>query len=167
MRSGLGCSVKEYRRSLLRSFGYAFSGLGKSIYNERNMRIHLSVMLIVMYFMRFYQLTRAETALLILTFTLVIALELVNTAIESVTDKASPEFSREAKIAKDTAAGAVLVAAIGAVIVGLMLFLDITTIKTILVILITNMVELVCLILLVIICLCFILFVGKPPSEKK
>jgi diacylglycerol kinase len=87
------------------------------------MRIHIAATAYVMYFASvFYELNRAELIGLILTCVLVMSLEAVNTAIEVLTDKASPEFSALAKAAKDTAAGAVLLAAIAAVVIGVVLF---------------------------------------------
>ena len=79
----------------------------------------------------FYELKRAEYVLLMLTFSSVISAELINTAIEAAVDLCSPEQHRLAKLAKDAAAGAVLVTAFFAVIVGVLLFGDIAVIKEI------------------------------------
>ncbi|MCL2085979.1 MAG: diacylglycerol kinase family protein [Oscillospiraceae bacterium] len=104
-------------------FLYALSGLKTALVSERNLRIHISVMVMVFYFSRFYNFSRLEYALLVLTCAVVIALELVNTAIENAVDL-SGEISDNAKTAKDTAAAAVLVAAIFAVLTGFFLFWD-------------------------------------------
>ncbi|MCL1832221.1 MAG: diacylglycerol kinase family protein [Oscillospiraceae bacterium] len=111
--------------SLRRSFTYAFMGIAFCIRYERNMRIHIVAFAYVMFIaVSFYELSRAELLLLILTCTSVMTLEVVNTAIEVLTDKASPEKSALAKIAKDTAAGAVLLASVTAIAVGVILFWD-------------------------------------------
>jgi diacylglycerol kinase len=109
---------------MINSFKNAFKGILFCIRNERNMRIHIAVTLIVLTVsVCFYEHTRTQRILLVLTCALVMSLEIVNTAIESLTDKLSPELSPLAKAAKDCAAGAVLVAAIAAVVIGVMLFL--------------------------------------------
>jgi len=113
-------------RKFLKSFAYAFCGIAFCIRRERNMRIHITAFVYVMCFaVKFYRLSRAELAALILTSALVIALETVNTAIELLTDRKYPERRHLAKYAKDAAAGAVLIAAIGAAAVGVVLFWDV------------------------------------------
>ncbi len=69
------------------------------------------------------RLNNSEWLILILTITLVIVLELLNTAVESIVNLVSPQMQEAARIAKDTSAAAVLLAAVGAVVVGLLLFL--------------------------------------------
>jgi diacylglycerol kinase (ATP) len=100
------------------------SGIMFSAKYERNMRIHIVAMLYVLYFARFYNFTRAEIILLILTCVIAITMEMLNTSIEVVIDKVSPHYHTLAKIGKDVAAGAVLIATIGAVIIGIILFWD-------------------------------------------
>lgn len=111
-------------KKFLTGFVCAFRGIGLTVLSERNMRIHIVVMLYVFYFSSYYSLSKTEYVLLILTSASVIALEIINTAIEAVVDKASPEYSKKAKISKDAAAGAVLLMAIAAVAIGIILFLD-------------------------------------------
>jgi diacylglycerol kinase (ATP) len=89
---------------------------------ERNMRIHIIATMYVLYFAKFYNFGRAEIILLILTCVSAVSLEMVNTAIEVVIDKISPDYHTLAKIGKDVAAGAVLIATIAAVIIGVFLF---------------------------------------------
>ncbi len=108
------------------SFVYAGRGIAYCIRHERNIRIHIIVLLYVLYFSSFYDFGRTEYALLILTCASVIALELLNTAIEVVIDKVSPRFNVFAMMGKDIAAGAVLVGAIGSVVIGVILFWDTT-----------------------------------------
>lgn len=110
--------------NLRKSFSYAISGMAFCVRYEKNMRIHITMMLYVLFFSQFYELQRSEIMLLILTCVLVIALEMVNTAIEVVVDKVSPNYHTLAKIAKDVAAGAVLAASLASVFIGLILFWD-------------------------------------------
>jgi diacylglycerol kinase len=87
------------------------------------MKIHLTATAAVMSFAVFVaEVSRTELIVLVLTCALVMSLEIVNTAIERLTDKVSPDFSPLAKIAKDTSAGAVLLACIAAVIIAVILF---------------------------------------------
>lgn len=108
------------------SFVYAGRGIAYCVRHERNIRIHIVALLYVLYFSAFYDFSRAEYALLILTCAVVMALELINTAIEVVIDKVSPRFNVFAMMGKDIAAGGVLTVAIGAVIIGVILFWDTT-----------------------------------------
>ena len=95
------------------------------------MRVHLCAAFYVLIFMNFYDLTKAETALVYVVIAAVISLEALNTAVEAIVDLVSPEHNKLAGIAKDCAAGAVLVSAIGAVAVGITLFWDIDVFKKI------------------------------------
>lgn len=115
--------------SLAKSFKYAFNGIRFCVRHEKNMRIHIVATLYVLYFSQFYNFTRAEYILLILTCVIVLSLEMLNTAIEVVIDKVSPEYSALAKVGKDVAAGAVFVSALAAVIIGVCLFWDIDTFR--------------------------------------
>ena len=118
-------------RALLKSFVYAFRGILAAVKTQRNMRIHLTAAVYVTAFSFFYDLTRTEYALLALTFGAVISCEMINTAVEAAVDISSPDYSEKAGFAKDVAAGAVLVAAIFAVVVGVLLFGDIAVIREI------------------------------------
>jgi diacylglycerol kinase (ATP) len=109
-------------KHFLNSFRYAMGGIIFCIKYERNMRIHIVITIYVLYFSTFYDFTRVETILLILTCVAAVSLEMVNTAIEVVIDKVSPTYHTLAKIGKDVAAGAVLIATIAAVAIGIMLF---------------------------------------------
>ncbi len=111
----------------IKGFSYAFQGLAYAVKTQRNLRIHITVSAFMFFFLLrydFFEISKSQFAILALTCGLVIALELLNTALESVVDLVSPEYSRLAKIAKDTAAGAVLVCAVAAVAVGLILMLQ-------------------------------------------
>ena len=120
------------RFSLINSFKCAFKGISFVMRHERNMRIHMVVVMYVAFFSAFYDFTKIETALLIITCALVMIFEILNTSIEVIVDKVSPKYSPLAKVAKDAAAGAVLLSAIMAVAVGAVLFFDIERFKLIL-----------------------------------
>jgi len=111
-------------KALFKSFKYAFCGIANTIKTERNMRIHLVVgtyMFSYLLFYDFFTVTRAEMAILFLMCAVVISLETVNTAIESIADLVEQKKNIHVKTAKDAAAGAVLVSAIMAVGVGVMI----------------------------------------------
>ena len=110
------------KNSLWDSFGYAFEGIWTGIRKERNMKIHCLAIICVTLAGTFFGITAAEWCICLLLFALVASLELVNTAVEAVVDLVTEERKPLAKIAKDTAAGAVLFAAIVSVIVGCIIF---------------------------------------------
>ena len=110
-------------KKLINSFKYAFKGIGSSLKSERNMKIHFTMMVLVIIASIFLNISIWEWITCIILFGLVISLEMVNTAIEIVVDMVSPEYNLKAGHVKDIAAGAVLVNAIVAFIVGLLIFL--------------------------------------------
>ena len=104
--------------SLLISFKYAWAGLTYAFTTQRNFRIHVAIGALAIGLSIVLHLTRVEIALIGLTIGLVLAMELLNTAIESVVDLTVKQSYHDlAKIAKDCAAGAVLVSALVAVLV--------------------------------------------------
>lgn len=113
----------EKKPPIAKSFGYAFEGIFTGIRKERNMKIHCTVTLLVVIAGFFFHISAVEWCICLTLFGLVMALELVNTAVEAVVDLVTEERKPLAKIAKDTAAGAVLIAAIMAAIAGLIIFL--------------------------------------------
>lgn len=113
---------KKSKPSLVNSFYYAFQGIKVNILNERNLAIHFSVMLLVIILGFIFKISVTEWLICILLFGFVITLELMNTAIETAIDICMPEINPKAKLAKDTAAGAVLVVAIVSVIIGIIIF---------------------------------------------
>lgn len=113
--------MKEWRR-LARSFSYALAGIAHTVKTERNMRFHLAAGLLALLAAWWLEISREDVLLVFFSIALVFSLELVNTAIEEAVDLASPEKHAKAKAAKDAAAGAVLVAAILSVIIGLVVF---------------------------------------------
>ena len=112
---------KKY--SLPRSFGFAFSGIKRAILNEPNFRIHLLVAVVVSLLASFLKFSLNEWLILILVIFLVIAVELINTSIESIVNLVSLETKEHAKNAKDVSAAAVLVVSTLAIIVGALLFI--------------------------------------------
>lgn len=115
--------LRSWLLSLLRSFVFAFAGIAWMLRTERNAQVHLFVTAIVIVAGFFFRVDVAEWLALILSITFVIAFEAMNSAVEAVVDLASPQLHPLAKRAKDAAAGAVLVAAIGAAAVGCVVFL--------------------------------------------
>jgi len=105
------------------SFKYALEGIFSSFKLEPNLKFHFLAAGVVIVLGIVLQISRIDWVLLIVIITLVITLELTNTAIESLVDLLSPEFHINAKLAKDISAGAVLVASIGAIVAGAMIFL--------------------------------------------
>lgn len=113
---------KQKKNPLYKSFGYAFEGIFTGIKKERNMKIHCAVMILVIIAGILFRLPAYKWCLCFILFGLIMALELVNTAVEAVVDLVTEEKKPLAKIAKDTAAGAVLITAIMAAVTGLILF---------------------------------------------
>jgi diacylglycerol kinase (ATP) len=104
--------------TLMLSFKYAWAGLRYAFVSQRNFRIHTIVGIVAIGLGLYLQLPAVEIAVISLTSGLVLALETLNTAIESVVDLTVKQSYHElAKIAKDCAAGAVLISAITAVLV--------------------------------------------------
>ena len=111
--------------NLIKSFYYALCGIGHCIKYETNFRIHIVAMITVIIFSGIYDVPHYEKAILTILISLVMVAELINTSIEAMGDKISPERCENGRVAKDTAAGAVLVFALGAVICAAFLFSDI------------------------------------------
>jgi diacylglycerol kinase (ATP) len=109
--------------AFLRSFLYAFRGIEELVRTQRNARVHLLAVAVVVVAGLLLQLDRTEWLAVTVICTLVLALEGVNTAIEAVVDLASPQYHDLARRAKDVAAGAVLIAALGALIIAALIVL--------------------------------------------
>jgi diacylglycerol kinase (ATP) len=112
------------RTTLLRSFNHAFQGLVHAVRYQRNMRIHIAVAFFVLLASLFFDLSRLELVMVIITISMVFMAELLNSAVEAVVDIITDQFDPRARIAKDVAAGAVLVAAINALVVAYLVFAD-------------------------------------------
>ena len=115
-------SKKECKR-LINSFKYAIEGFISSFKTERNMKIHILAMILVIALGVYVKLNTTEWCIIVIAIVSVLSAELFNTAIETVVDMISPEKNEKAKIAKDISAAAVLVLAIGAAIIGTIIFL--------------------------------------------
>ena len=114
---------KWKNRDLVSSLEFALTGIFTAIKDERNMRKHAVTALVVVLAGFVFQVSRIEWLFLLLSITLVIAFEIMNSAIENVVDLASNyHFSMLAKNAKDMAAGAVLVVSGFALLTGLVIF---------------------------------------------
>jgi len=105
------------------SFGYALSGLRFVIKNEHNARIHVAAAALVLVLGVTYRIAPADWSILVLSIISVWFAETINTAFEYVCDVVSPEKNEAVKHAKDIAAGAVLITAMGAVIIGTIVML--------------------------------------------
>ncbi len=109
-------------KKIRNSFKYAIEGIWTSFKTERNMKIHIFIMILVIIAGIILKIDKLEWIICITLFAIVIAGELFNTSIETIVDMVMPEKNEKAKIAKDVSAGAVLVVAIGAAIIGLVIF---------------------------------------------
>lgn len=105
---------------LVASFRCAFRGLAEAWRCQQNLRIHVGLAAVVSALAALLRLGPLQWSILALTYSLVIAAELLNSAIEALVDLVSPDYHPLARQAKDMAAGAVVVAAFGAVAVGLL-----------------------------------------------
>ena len=120
--NGVNMNPRQEYKKLINSFKYAIEGIISSFKTERNMKIHVFAMIIVIALGFFFKLDKVEWCFIIIAIASVISAELFNTAIETVVDIVSPERNPKAKLAKDIAAGAVLVVAICAAIIGFIVF---------------------------------------------
>lgn len=109
-------------KKMINSFKNAFNGMIVSFKQERNMKIHISIMFLVILLGIIFKIKMVEWIICIICFALVIGGELFNTAIEITIDIAMPNFNEKAKKAKDISAGAVLVLAIASAIIGFVIF---------------------------------------------
>ena len=110
-------------KNRIKSFDYAFQGLLYFIKTQHNAWIHLLAAIIVIVFGFVYKLNITEWCLIIFAIGLVFSLEIINTALEYVSDLVSPERNLKVKRIKDMAAGGVLISAITAAIIGLIIFI--------------------------------------------
>lgn len=110
-------------RRLIKSFGYALSGVAYTTKTQLNFQIHLAAILLVGAAGWYFHLAIGEWLWIVLAIGLVLVAELLNTAIEILVDLVSPGFNEQAGKVKDVAAGAVVIAAIIAVVIGLLIFI--------------------------------------------
>jgi diacylglycerol kinase (ATP) len=109
---------------VLQSLNWAFEGVIHVLRTQRNMRIHFAVATAVLILAFSYGVTKLELMALLVAISFVLIAEMVNSAIEATIDLATTSFDPLAKMAKDIAAAAVLVAAVNAVIIGYLVFAD-------------------------------------------
>lgn len=123
MKSDKEKNIKFKSKKIVNSFKYAFDGFKQSLKTERNMKIHIIIMLLVILCGFIFKISKLEWIICIILFSAVISGELFNTAIETVVDIAMPEKNDKAKIAKDVSAAGVLIIAISSAIIGLIIFI--------------------------------------------
>lgn len=109
-------------RKLIDSFGFALDGIKYALDEDQNIKIHLIAAIFVIILSILFDVTAFEMGILGVMILLVIAAEMINTAIENMVDLITKEYHIEAKRAKDVAAGMVLVISVGAAIVGILIF---------------------------------------------
>jgi diacylglycerol kinase len=110
-------------QSLKDAFGNAYNGLKYVFSTQRNAKIHLLISLLVVVCGVFFRISLSQWTAIVLVIGLVWAAECMNTGVEKLTDLASPEYHILARIAKDCAAAAVLMASVTAVVIGLIIFI--------------------------------------------
>lgn len=121
MNMDLKDNKRKYKYS--DSFKFAFQGLRVSFIQEKNIRFHIIFSIVVIIFAILLSLSQTEWLFILFTIAGMIALEMINTAIERVVDLVTEQYHPLAKQAKDIAAGAVFIYAIFSIIVGLIIFI--------------------------------------------
>ena len=114
--------TKRRAQTLLESFNFAFEGIIHVLRTQRNMRIHFLAAVIVLVTAVAIGVSKLELIALLLAIAFVFITEMVNSAIEQAIDVATTSFDPLAKLAKDVAAGAVLIATVNAVAIGYLVF---------------------------------------------
>lgn len=109
--------------TLIKSFRYALAGLARAFSEEQNFRIQVAAALVVFLLISVLPVTRLEAAILILVVMAVLVIELMNTIFEAMLDLLKPRLNHYAGLVKDLMAAAVLLSSIGALLVGLIIFL--------------------------------------------
>lgn len=113
----------QFIKQRLASFQWALKGMKDLFTNHPNAQVHLGASLVVIPLALFLQISTIEWCLIILCITLVMAMEALNSALEYLADKICPEQDELIGKAKDIAATAVLLSAIGAALIGSLIFL--------------------------------------------
>ncbi len=115
---------KSRDHSLLGSFNFAIEGVIHVLRRERNMRVHFALATVVLVLAFAYDVTKVELMALLIAISFVLIAEMVNTAVEEMIDLSTGRYDPRAKIAKDVAAGAVLISAVVAATIGYLIFVD-------------------------------------------
>jgi diacylglycerol kinase len=106
---------------LFKSFTYAWKGIKHVFKNERNFRIHIIISVLVLFFAVYFRIEAIEIAILIISISMVLVAEMINSAIEYTWDKLEPNHHPVVGVIKDTMAGSVLLTSFAAVVVGLII----------------------------------------------
>lgn len=109
-------------KKLAASFKFAFEGLFHAFRYNQNLRIHFAIAVLVILASIYFRVNPFEMGILGVMILLVISAEMINTAIEEMVNLIANDHRKEAKIAKDVAAGMVLVTTLGSIIVGVLIF---------------------------------------------
>jgi diacylglycerol kinase (ATP) len=112
----------KVRPSVIESFNYAIEGVIHVLRTQRNMRLHFAAAVVVIVVAVAVGVSKIELSLLLISIAFVLVAEMINTAIEGAIDAATTSFDPMAKLAKDIAAGAVLIGSVNAVAVGYLVF---------------------------------------------
>ena len=114
-------AVRNFIDARIRAFGHAFRGWWHVLKTQHNAWIHSVVATVIIILCLWLRLSLRDWAVIVLTIAMVFTAEFINTAIEAVVDLASPVHHPLAKVGKDVGAGAVLIAALAAALVGLLI----------------------------------------------
>lgn len=106
-----------------KSFSYAAKGIIEVFKKEQNFKVHTLAAILALLLGGFFKISSWEWCILILVIAMVLAAEMVNTAIENLCDVAEPNQNETIRVVKDIAAGMVLVCAMGSLVVGIIIFL--------------------------------------------
>lgn len=109
-------------KKFIQGFGYALNGIWHAAVTQLNFRVHLVAALVAVYAGYALHISTNEWLWIILCIAMVLIAELFNTALEFLTDLVSPEYNKKAGLVKDMGAGAVLITAICALVIGLIIF---------------------------------------------
>ncbi len=116
--------TRKRPHSLLLSFNYAIEGVIHVLRRERNMRVHFLLATVILVLAFAYDVSKLELMALLIAISFVLIAEMLNTAVEEMIDLTTKAYDPRAKIAKDVAAGAVLIAAVVAGTIGYLVFVD-------------------------------------------
>jgi len=110
-------------RRLIRSFKYAFTGLGKVFWEEQNFRIDLIITVIILFLAQYFQVKVWELIILILIIAVVLILEIINSIFERLIDLLKPRIHQYVKDIKDMTAAVVFIGALASILIGILIFL--------------------------------------------
>ncbi|MEI6042173.1 MAG: diacylglycerol kinase family protein [bacterium] len=122
MTKSVNKAIGSYR-SFYGSFGYAFKGIKHVFKNERNFRLHILSSVMVLFLAFYFKCDLIEFALLIISMTMVFVAEIINSTIEYTWNKLEPNHHPVVAVIKDSMAGAVLISAISALMIGIIVIL--------------------------------------------